>query len=64
MLSKVELTPQSRPSDSADAVIARVEAFRELKDSIRPGVGGPAGASDETATDSSWRAAIGRLWPW
>ncbi|VAZ60122.1 hypothetical protein LAUMK22_01928 [Mycobacterium kansasii] len=64
MLSGVELTPESPPSESADAVTARVEAFRELKDSINPRAVGPDGAPDDAATDSSWRAAMGRLSPW
>ncbi len=64
MLAGVELTSESQPSESADAVMARVEAFRELKDSINPGAVRPDGASDGADTDSSWLSGIGRLWPW
>lgn len=65
MLSGVELAAQNQPSDSADAVLARVEAFRELKDSINPGaIPLDEGDSDDAGTDSSWYSGIGRLWPW
>ncbi len=64
MLAGVELTRGSQPSDSADAVVARVEAFHELKDSINPGAFPPDGAFDDAGSDSSWLSGMGRLWPW
>lgn len=64
MLAGVELTSESQPSDSADAVIARVAAFHELKDSINPGAAPPHGASGDADSDSSWLSGIGRFLPW
>lgn len=64
MLSGVELTPDSPPSDSVDAVNARAEAFRELKDSIESRNLGLDGGPNDSADDSSWTSALSRLWPW
>ena len=64
MLAGVELTSESQPSDSADAVMARVAAFHELKDSINPGAFPLDGASGESDSGSSWLSGMGRLWPW
>lgn len=64
MLSGVELTPDSPPSDSVDAVNTRAEAFRELKDSIEPRNLGLDGGPNDSADDSSWTSALSRLWPW
>lgn len=64
MLSGVELTPDSPPSDSVDAVNTRAEAFRELKDSIEPRNLGVDDGANDSADDSSWTFALSRLWPW
>lgn len=63
MLSGIELSPDSPPSESVDRITARAEAFRELKDSIEPRNLGPDGIPLRPETAPS-KNGLGRLWPW
>jgi hypothetical protein len=60
MLSGIELTPQSPPSESVDRITSRAEAFRELKNSIEPRNLGPDGVP---LTERESPHFFSRLWP-